>query len=99
MTNEGISLEKVPNFCVQQDAVNYGKQYCLGDLECMVPGHDVQGQFSLKIDMTDIPSFSEKLSESADLQFEVITTGDNDDGDCDHSDLNLNVTIQYVSKT
>ncbi|SMF81238.1 hypothetical protein [Pseudobacteriovorax antillogorgiicola] len=82
---------------VEQDPNLYGVQYCLADEACQVPGHDEQGSFALNLDMKKVPVLAERLAEEKVLSFDVIATGDDDPDDCDHSDLTLNVSIEYVA--
>jgi hypothetical protein len=79
---------------VEGDAL-YGTPYCLGDEGCQVPMHDATGGFAYGLDFAAADqSFYDKLSTAQELAFTVIATGDDDDGDCDHSTFQLDLTLK-----
>lgn len=62
---------------------------------CHFPGHDKQGTINLDYDPLYIQAI---MSEGipSNHSFTMITIGDNDKYDCEHSEVNFNVTVDYV---
>lgn len=72
--------------------------YCMGtDASlCTVPVTDTAGQFQMKVDPTSLIHLADQVVENHTLNFALVATGDNDDQDCWHTELNLDFTLQYV---
>jgi hypothetical protein len=72
--------------------------YCMGSKagNCTIPVTDTQGQFQFAVDPTSLIHLADQVVENTDLHFALIATGDNDDQDCWHTELNLEFTLQYV---
>ena len=76
-----------------------GDRHCLGDSSsCVLPGHDRPGPVNFSVDTESLVKLSDQMKGQQNYRFDVIATGDNDRGDCWHTDLNLNVKIKYVVK-
>lgn len=79
----------------------YGDKYCFGDTNsgsiCALPSTQKLGEFSYKLDKESSFILSSKLKNQANLDFKVITIGDNDArSDCSHSGLSIDVDVEYV---
>jgi hypothetical protein len=72
--------------------------YCMGadSSLCTVPVTDTPGQFQMKVDPTTLIHLADQVVENHTLNFALVATGDNDDRDCWHTELNLDFTLQYV---
>jgi hypothetical protein len=72
--------------------------YCMGSgtSVCTIPVTDTPGQFQMKIDPTTLIHLADQVVENHTLNFALVATGDNDDQDCWHTELNLDFTLQYV---
>ncbi|WP_141732837.1 hypothetical protein [Oligoflexus tunisiensis] len=72
--------------------------YCMGMNAslCTVPVTDTPGQFQFKVDPTSLIHLADQVVENHTLNFALVATGDNDDQDCWHTELNLDFTLQYV---
>lgn len=68
--------------------------YCAGT--CTIPGHDVAGRLQMSFTSEQLAPLSLSLVNEKTVDFTVVTMGDNDAGDCEHTDLNMDLTIQYV---
>ena len=76
-----------------------GGRYCLGNNStCAFPGHDKQGSVNFSVDTEALAPISAKLQGKSSYSFSAIATGDNNDEDCWHTDLELDVKIRYVLK-
>jgi hypothetical protein len=79
---------------VETDAL-YGTPYCHGDEDCQVPMHDATGGFQYQLDFAAVDkALYEEISESREMNFSVVATGDNNDGDCDHSTFQLDLALK-----
>lgn len=78
------------------------KPYCLGGItdgtesSCKVPKTQTVGSFELKVPLEDSFKLSAVAKEQGKAQIGLIVTGDNDDGDCSHSEISLEVEMRYV---
>lgn len=87
-------------------------KYCLGvdpadpdyDQKCTIPQTQTVGQMKLDIPKDKIIELStvSGLMEGSNynqstINFGFVTTGDNDNGDCEHSAYSFDVSIQYIS--
>jgi hypothetical protein len=78
-----------------------GDRYCLGGDEttCIFPDHDTEGNVDFRVGASGIAAVSGRLAGLQNYDFSVIVTGDNDDFNCFHNGLDLNVTVDYVIKS
>lgn len=85
-------------------------KYCLGvdpsdpqyDIKCNIPPTEVNGQFKLEIPSSEIIKVGlsgqgQDISSKTEVNFGFISTGDNDNGDCEHSEYNFNVLVKYIN--
>lgn len=72
---------------------------CLGNADtCMIPGHDMAGAVNLSFKPESMVTLATKLLDQNSLDFHLLTTGDNDNGDCEHTGIDFDVEIKYVIK-
>lgn len=91
--------------------IDYTPKFCLGtdssdpdfDEKCNIPATDTFGQMKLEIPNSEIVKLG-ILSEGVinedtetNIDFSFITTGDNDDGDCEHAAYSFEVTVKHVN--
>lgn len=88
---------------------DYTPKYCLGvdindpdfDEKCAIPSTETVGQIKLDIPDKEIIKIS-VLSANPDpevekeFNFSFITTGDNDNGDCEHAAYSFEVDVSYI---
>lgn len=89
----------------------YTPQFCLGvdnddpdyATKCNIPATETFGQMKLEIPKTEIVKLG-LLSEGVvnrdtktKLDFSFVTTGDNDNGDCEHAAYSYEVTVKHVN--
>ncbi len=85
---------KIAGTSIDSFEANY---YCLGNqASCVLPPHDTAGPISLQLDSQDIAPLALAVAGKSQLQANLIATGDNDNEDCMHTDLNLAVEIEYI---
>jgi hypothetical protein len=85
-------------------------KYCLGvepsdpdyNLKCNIPPTETNGQFKLDIPNNEIIKIglsgsSLEQASKTEIDFGFISTGDNDNGDCEHSEYNFNVSVKYMN--
>lgn len=71
--------------------------YCLGDRsKCVLPPHDQSGPVSIDISTKDVAPLAFDAAGKESLSANLIATGDNDDEDCMHTELQLDVAIEYI---
>ncbi|HYX37805.1 MAG TPA: hypothetical protein VE954_32280 [Oligoflexus sp.] len=74
--------------------------YCVGGAdglsECQLPPTDTTGSIELSISAELSTSLAALLEEKNVLNFSWVTTGDNDDSDCRHTDIKLPLVMHYV---
>jgi|GEM_PF-5472764 len=74
--------------------------YCVGGKEglseCQLPATDTAGTIELNFTTELSNRLASLLQEKEVLQFSWITTGDNDDSDCRHSDISLPIVMHYL---
>jgi hypothetical protein len=74
--------------------------YCAGSAEglstCSFPGHDEQGHVSLAYDPLIFHRIMSMDPNRTAHTFTVVGIGDNDEWDCEHSDLNFKVKVTYA---
>ncbi len=66
-----------------------------GQSMCSFPGHDQQGV----IDLNYEPSFIQAIMSQgvpSNHSFTMVSIGDNDEEDCEHSDVEFDVSVNYV---
>lgn len=87
-------FERVKNKTVDFNSPHY----CLGSASsiCEVPVTDTPGKFQLQIDPSSLESLADKIVGQRVLSFGLISTGDNDDVDCWHTEFSLDFTLTYV---
>ncbi len=69
--------------------------YCLGG-SCTFPGHDQTGPISLDFQSQELSALSAKLLNKTEASLKVIVTGDNDNGDCEHSGFDIDIELDYI---
>lgn len=77
-----------------------GEYHCLGgeDSVCVVPGHDQRAPLELAFSEETMQPLAETLDGESGLSVSLHTFGDNDDGDCAHSDIALLIEIELVQR-
>ncbi|HET9239078.1 MAG TPA: hypothetical protein VFO10_17600 [Oligoflexus sp.] len=74
--------------------------YCVGGddglSECQLPPTDTTGSIELSISAELAANLATLLQNEDVLNFSWVTTGDNDDSDCRHTDIKIPVTMHYV---
>jgi hypothetical protein len=70
--------------------------FCLGDGSCQIPGHDKKGPINLELDAVATHQLSAELTNLTEAHFSVIATGDNDPGDCFHTDITIDMSLNYI---
>ena len=71
--------------------------YCLGNARtCVLPPHDTAGPISLELQSNDIAPIALAVAGKTKLEANLIATGDNDDEDCMHTELDLDVVVEYI---
>ena len=74
--------------------------YCAGGDDgfstCQLPPTDTKGSISLELTAELSEKLAVVLGTERKLDFSWITTGDNDDSDCRHSAIDLDVSLQYI---
>ena len=87
---------------IREKAIGFnGSPYCLGQdnggqTKCKVPEHDKAGKIDFELDTRLLPELSEKLRNDSEYFLTVTATGDNDTGDCSHTELSLSVSLEYT---
>lgn len=74
------------------------ESYCISDAQCTIPPHDEVGRFDLELS-TESMIFSQIAAKAFDkgaAEFKLITTGDDNNKDCMHSDFELDLQLKYV---
>ncbi len=74
--------------------------YCVGGAdglsECQLPPTDTTGSIELSISAELSASLATLLQDKRILNFSWVTTGDNDDSDCRHTEIKIPVIMHYV---
>lgn len=78
------------------DAVEDRAVYCAGGSSCKVPATETSGSIELGFNRELNQNLANALQSQKSLRFDWTTTGDNDNSDCRHSPINLQLSIQYV---
>jgi len=83
---------------VGQEIANFeADYYCIADKgNCVIPPHDQVGPISLKLTPEDIAHIAVEQGGKTRLSMNLIATGDNDEKDCMHTDLDLHINIKYI---
>lgn len=81
-----------------QSFPNLDQPYCLGSGTCVIPPTDSVGPFDLSFNAEDksFQAVAGQALKEKSVTFSLTTTGDNDDGDCSHTDFNLSVNLSYA---
>ena len=69
--------------------------YCL-EGTCEIPNHDQAGSVEINLDPDTMLELASQISNNQSIQFDLLSFGDNDNGDCEHTGLDLTVTYKYV---
>jgi hypothetical protein len=81
------------------DSLANSKPYCIGASSiCSIPPTETSGSFHLNLDQSAVLNYLKKLAGNSllsQLTFSLVTTGDNDDTDCRHSPIKLELLIKY----
>lgn len=76
----------------------YAPYYCIGGPEsCVVPPTEQSGPFEVLLPPETMQPFTDVLDGEMQLDFALHTFGDNDNGDCAHTDMELVFTVRYVT--
>ncbi|SMF30911.1 hypothetical protein [Pseudobacteriovorax antillogorgiicola] len=71
--------------------------YCLGGSDaCVVPPHDQQGPLNISMESTNVAPLAYGLAGWKTFDVKVIATGDNDETDCQHSQIDLTVSVDFI---
>ncbi|SMF14046.1 hypothetical protein [Pseudobacteriovorax antillogorgiicola] len=71
--------------------------YCIGGLQsCSLPPHDQEGPIALALETKAIAPIALEVAGQTQLALDLIATGDNDDEDCMHTQLDLDVTVKFI---
>ena len=82
---------------VGQDVPFNTDYYCLGDRsKCVLPPHDQAGPVSIDVSTKDVAPLAFDAAGKESLAANLIATGDNDAEDCMHTELQLDVAIDYL---
>ena len=73
----------------------YCPQISQGQITCDFPGHDTAGQIDFDMDKRYIRAIMSN-GVPADHSFSMVTFGDNNEWDCEHSGVEFDVTVSYV---
>lgn len=75
--------------------------YCIGSElgkgSCSIPPTETLGTVKLNIDQSLISQLTDRAIATNAAEFKWITLGDNDDSDCQHSDISFEIEIQYIA--
>lgn len=82
-------------------------QYCLGVStadpnylnKCQIPPTERRGQIKLDIPSEDLIKLgyaSNNLQDISSMNFKFVSTGDNDDGDCEHAAFSFDISVKYI---
>lgn len=77
-------------------ADRYTDYECLGGGRCQVPRTEERGPLDVRIDPDTMADIARSLGVVDGLDIGIVTFGDDDQGDCAHTGLALDVTVQYV---
>lgn len=74
-----------------------GIPYCLGgNSTCNIPRTETDGTVSIDFESKALSPLALKLLGKESLNFSLVSTGDNDDEDCQHTAITFDVSISYV---
>ena len=69
-------------------------KYCFGSASvCDIPSHDREGPLSINIPKQDFVNLAVELFSLKQIGIKMVTLGDNDNGDCEHSRLELDLEM------
>lgn len=89
-----FDFERIKN--ERADFFDLRRDYCLGGAgECEIPGHDREGPMKIDFVSDQIFNLSSQLGNARELDFSLVTTGDNDN-DCFHTDFILDLEASYT---
>lgn len=73
------------------------QSHCLGSSNCQIPDHDKAGPLNIVLDGDAFNQLGLKLlKETEPTDFRMIATGDNDEEDCFHSNVTMDLTVKYI---
>jgi len=73
--------------------------FCIAPTDrCRLPAHDKEGDVYLKTTYIEIASITKDFTGKSVVPVSLIATGDNDDQDCFHSLLTLDVTMRFIKR-
>lgn len=73
----------------------YAPYHCLGEGPCAVPETERTGPLDLEIDPDTLRVVADALDDPASWRLQLLTFGDDDAGDCAHTDLTVQLTVAY----
>jgi hypothetical protein len=77
-----------------EDEQVYCPQIPGASIDCRFPGHDTPGRIDFDMDARYVRAIMSN-GIPANHTFALITHGDNDNFDCEHSDIQFDVTVKY----
>ncbi len=77
-------------------ADRYTDYECLGGGRCVVPRTEELGSVDVQVDPDTMADIVEALDLTRGFDVRMVTFGDDDNGDCAHTGLSLDVTVRYV---
>ena len=82
------------------DSLDSRKVFCAGAAEgissCKVPPTETLGNIEMKFSEEMNKTLSKALQNQNKLTFEWVTSGDDDNSDCRHTEINLSLGLRYV---
>ena len=98
-TDNGIYIwdwDKAKNLNVSNTAGGFNADpYCI-EGTCEIPKHDKAGAVKIDLDPATMLELASQVYATSELQFNLISMGDNDNGDCEHTGLDFQVNYEYV---
>ena len=73
----------------------YAPYQCLGESTCSVPATERSGALTVDIDEATMTLVAHRLPNPTQFQVRLLTFGDNDGGDCAHTDLTVQLAVRY----
>ncbi|NRA46852.1 MAG: hypothetical protein HRU09_18035 [Oligoflexales bacterium] len=85
---KGMEIDfSAPSYCYGQDD---------SETECELPGHDEYGRIFYRLGLNTATNLASQFKDKTDLDFELVTTGDNDSSDCQNSRLRVRFRVMYA---
>lgn len=74
-----------------------GKSYCIGDAAgCIIPDTDKTGPVAISLPNSKIAPIAVAIAGKTAVSMNLTATGDNDNKDCSHTQLDVKVTFKYL---